>query len=262
MPARLISPPSRATRSSRRPMDNLWKDVVDTQLYLTGGIGATGEGERFGHRYELPNITAYNETCAGIALCFWAHRMFLLHGDAKYIDVLERTLYNNVLAGVALDGREFFYPNPLASKGDYARSKWFPCACCPTNICRLIPSVPGYAYGTRGNELFVNLFVAGYGRYRAGRRQRFALRRKRITRGTASSKSRLNHSQAGQKFALRVRIPGWAKNQVVPSDLYSFLDKPPSEKPQLKLNGQSIDATPNSAGYAVIEEREWQPGDM
>lgn len=241
-------------------MDNLWNDVVDTQLYLTGGIGATGEGERFGHRYELPNVTAYNETCAGIALCFWAHRMFLLDGEAKYIDVLERTLYNNVLAGVALDGREFFYPNPLASKGDYARSKWFPCACCPTNICRLIPSVPGYAYGTRGNELFVNLFVAGTadieladGKVRVAQETNYPW--------DGDVKIKIEPSQAGQKFAMRIRIPGWAQNQVVPSDLYSFLDKRPDEKPQLKLNGESIDTTPNATGYAVIEERKWQPGD-
>jgi DUF1680 family protein len=241
-------------------VDNLWNNVVGTKLYLTGGIGATGEGEAFGKNYELPNVTAYNETCAGIALCFWAHRMFLLHGDAKYIDVLERTLYNNVLAGVALDGREFFYPNPLASRGDYARSKWFPCACCPTNICRLIPSVPGYAYGTRDNELFVNLLVAGSADVD------LAGGKVRVTQETdypwsGSVKIKGNPAKAGQRFVLKIRIPGWARNQVVAGDLYSYLDKPPSENPQLALNGKAVDATPGADGYAVIPERAWQPGD-
>jgi DUF1680 family protein len=243
-----------------KAVDGLWNDVVGTQLYLTGGIGARGENEGFGHRYELPNISAYNETCAGIALCFWAHRMFLLHGDAKYIDVLERTLYNNVLSGVALDGREFFYPNPLASRGDVARSKWFACACCPTNICRLIPSVPGYAYGTRDKELFVNLFVAGTADIE------LADGKVHVTQEAdypwdGNVKIAVEPAKPGQEFAMRVRVPGWAQNQVVDGDLYTYLDKPPSEKPQLKLNGKPLDATPGADGYAVIAERAWQPGD-
>ena len=141
----------------------MWENVVDKKTYVTGGIGATGNGEAFGKNYELPNRTAYCETCANLATCYWNHRMFLLHGDAKYIDVLERALYNSVISGVSLDGKEFFYPNPLSSRGDYARSKWFDCSCCPTNICRFIPSVPGYAYAVGDDGPYVNLFVEGTG---------------------------------------------------------------------------------------------------
>ena len=241
-------------------MDKLWHNVVDTQLYLTGGLGAKGENEGFGHQFELPNDTAYNETCAGIALCFWAHRMFLLDGDARYIDVLERTLYNNVLAGVALDGREFFYPNPLASRGDYARSKWFPCACCPTNVCRLIPSVPGYAYGTREGELYVNLFVAGSADIKLpGGTVRVSQETNYPWNGRVTIK--VEPAAEGQKFALKVRIPGWATDRVFASDLYSFMNERRMDEPRLTLNDDAIEATAAGDGYAVVAAREWQSGD-
>ncbi|KAI9363355.1 hypothetical protein DFJ73DRAFT_810802 [Zopfochytrium polystomum] len=142
-------------------IDRIWKDVVSTKLYVTGGIGARDELESFGDAYELPNDTAYNETCASIANVFWNHRLFLLHGQAQYADVMECTLYNALLAGVSLDGLGFFYPNPLESFGGYARSPWFGCACCPGNMTRFLASVSGYQYAVRDSTIFVNLYASG-----------------------------------------------------------------------------------------------------
>ncbi len=140
-------------------IDSIWEDVAKSKLYVTGGIGSRGEIEGFGAAFELPNMSAYNETCASVGNVYWNQRLFLLHADAKYIDVLERTLYNGLLSGVSLDGKSFFYPNPLESAGQHKRSPWFGCACCPGNITRFLASVPGYVYAERGDTLFVNLFV-------------------------------------------------------------------------------------------------------
>ena len=141
-------------------IDDIWNNVSGKKLYITGGIGATGAGEAFGKDYQLPNMSAYAETCAAIANVYWNSRMFLLHGDAKYIDVLERTLYNGLLSGVSLSGNRFFYPNPLASMGQHQRSAWFGCACCISNMTRFLPSVPGYVYAHNNNDLYVNLFMS------------------------------------------------------------------------------------------------------
>ena len=135
-------------------LDRLWENLVSKKLYLTGGMGARGAGEGFGDNYELPNMTAYCETCASIANVYWNYRMFLLSGDAKYIDVLERALYNGVLSGVSLSGDRFFYDNPLESNGSHERAPWFGCACCPGNITRFIPSVPGYVYAVGDREVY------------------------------------------------------------------------------------------------------------
>src|SRR2546425_3593746 len=144
-----------------RPLDKIWENVAGKKLYITGGIGATGSGEAFGRDYELPNMSAYNETCAAIGNDYWNHRLYLLHADAKYLDVMERTLYNGLISGVSLDGKSFFYPNPLESAGQHQRSPWFGVACCPGNITRFLASVPGYVYAQQGGKLYVNLFVAG-----------------------------------------------------------------------------------------------------
>jgi DUF1680 family protein len=238
-------------------VDNLWDNVVDKKTYVTGGIGATHQGEAFGKNYELPNRTAYCETCANLALCYWAHRMFLLHGDAQYIDVLERSLYNSVISGVSLDGKEFFYPNPLSARGDYARSKWFDCCCCPTNVCRFIPSVPGYAYAVGDEGPYVNLFVEGEATLDLGGKQ---VRIEQKTRYPWDGKVEITVSPdaEGQEFALHVRVPGWSRGQAWPSDLYAYLEQT-SEQPTLSINGRPIAVEP-AKGYAVIE-RAWQPGD-
>lgn len=150
-----------------KAIDDIWNNIVAKKYYITGGVGALHDGEAFGRNYELPNLTAYNETCAAIAMVYLNQRMFMLHGDSKYIDCLERTLYNGVISGMSIDGGRFFYPNPLASDGKYRfnadntleRQSWFGCACCPSNLCRFIPSVPGYMYAVRDNDVYVNLFA-------------------------------------------------------------------------------------------------------
>jgi hypothetical protein len=142
-----------------KALDHIWDKVVGKKLYITGGIGAIGAGEAFGANYELPNMTAYNETCAAVANDFWNQRLFLLHGDAKYVDVFERTLYNGLLSGVSLDGKTYFYPNPLESNGQHQRSPWFGVAYCPGNITRFMPSIPGYVYAHQGDSIYVNLFM-------------------------------------------------------------------------------------------------------
>jgi hypothetical protein len=183
--------------------------------------------------------------------------MFLLNGNAKYIDVLERALYNSVISGVSLDGKEFFYPNRLSSRGDEARSKWFDCSCCPTNLCRFIPSVPGYAYAVTDDALYVNLFAAGSAELEVGKRQ------VRVEQSTkypwdGHVEIAIKPETAGEKFALHVRIPGWARGQAWPSDLYSYLD-PSNERPTLAVNGEAIDFE-TVDGYAIVT-RAWQPGD-
>ena len=141
-------------------IDRIWENVVTKKLYITGGIGATNNGEAFGKNYELPNLSAYCETCAAIGNVYWNYRLFLLHGESKYYDVLERTLYNGLISGVSLEGNGFFYPNPLASTGQHQRKPWFGCACCPSNICRFIPSLPGYIYAVHDKNVYVNLFMS------------------------------------------------------------------------------------------------------
>lgn len=238
-------------------VDRLWTDVVDKKTYVTGGIGARGQGEAFGQDYELPNRTAYCETCANLALCYWAHRMFLLHGDAQYIDVLERPLYNSVISGVSLGGKEFFYPNRLSSVGDEARSKWFDCSCCPTNLCRFIPSVPGYAYAVGDDGPYVNLFVEGDATLDVDGQP---VRIEQATRypWDGNVEITVTPQTAGQEFALHVRIPGWSRGEAWPSDLYTYLEES-QERPSLAVNGESTAIEPVK-GYAVIE-RAWQPGD-
>ena len=142
-----------------KAIDRIWENIVTKKLYITGGIGATNNGEAFGRNYELPNLTAYCETCAAIGNVYVNHRLFLLHGESKYYDVLERTLYNGLISGMSLDGGAFFYPNPLASEGQHQRQPWFGCACCPSNICRFIPSLPGYVYAVKEKDVYVNLFL-------------------------------------------------------------------------------------------------------
>ena len=137
-----------------KAIDRIWDDVVGQKLYVTGGIGATSRGEAFGDDYELPNLSAYNETCAAVGNDFWNHRLFLLHGDARYVDVLERTLYNGAALRRLARRPSFFYPNPLESNGQHQRSPWFGVACCPGNITRFLASLPGYVYAQqRGQRL-------------------------------------------------------------------------------------------------------------
>jgi len=237
-------------------LDKVWLDVVSKKLYITGGIGARGGGESFGEDYELPNATAYCETCAAIANAMWNHRMSLLHGDAKYIDVLERVIYNGFLSGISLTGDKFFYPNPLASDGDYQRSPWFGCACCPTNIVRFMPSLPGYAYANQADNVYVNLFIAGSAEIKLPGN---TLRLQQQTNYPWDGYVKINiEPERAGKFAVCVRIPGWAQNRPVPSNLYNYLDTK-DEKVSLKVNGDPV-GVDIVKGYAPIR-RTWQKGD-
>jgi DUF1680 family protein len=238
-------------------IDALWENAVGKKLYLTGGIGARGSGEAFGDNYELPNLKAYCETCAAIANVYWNQRLFLLHGDAKYVDVLERTLYNGVLSGVSLDGKKFFYPNPLESDGTHERSPWFGCACCPGNLTRFFASVPGYVYAVNGDALYVNLFAAGTAQVKLGNAQSVTLTQQTRYPWEGTVKIGVRPASAGE-FTLNVRVPGWARGEVVPGDLYRFLDKS-AEPVLLKINGAKVPVN-LANGYAQIR-RTWKAGD-
>jgi hypothetical protein len=238
-------------------LDTLWYNVVGKKMYITGGIGSRGGGESFGGDYELPNGSAYCETCAAIANAFWNHRMFLLTGDAKYMDVLERVLYNGIISGIGLSGDEFFYPNPLTSYGQHKRSPWFTCACCPSNVTRFVPSVPGYVYATQGNDLFINLFVQNEADIQTKSQ---VVHVKQETDYPWDGKIVITvDPEKARTFTISVRIPGWARNQPVPSDLYSYLRTFDTE-PRLQVNGVPQDLTYEN-GFVRID-RKWNKGDM
>jgi uncharacterized protein len=241
-------------------IDAIWENAVGKKLYLTGGIGSRAQGEAFGSNYELPNLTAYNETCAAVANIFWNERLFLLHGDARYVDVLERTLYNGLLSGVSLDGTRFFYPNPLESDGSHQRSPWFGCACCPGNITRLLPSVPGYVYARQGDTIYVNLYAAGTADFKLenGRRLKITQETRYPWDGAVKMTVGLDW-QKSAKFTLNVRIPGWAHNEVVPGGLYKFSDAV-NEPVTLKVNGEDLPVKPDK-GYVSLD-RSWKSGDV
>jgi len=240
-----------------KAIDRLWDNIVGKKMYLTGGVGARDTSEAFGSAYELPNASAYTETCAAIGNALWQQRLFLLHGDAKYVDVLERVMYNGLISGVSLDGMSFFYQNPLESAGKYGRSDWFEVACCPPNITRFLPSVPGYVYATRDNVLYVNLFIGNAATVDM-KGQKIGLKQETRYPWDGAMKISVEPEKPAE-FAVYVRIPGWAMNKPVPSDLYKFLDNN-DEKPTLKVNG-SVVAFDMDKGYARIK-RAWKKGDV
>ena len=211
-----------------KAIDAIWDNIVGKKLYITGGIGATGNGEAFGKNYELPNMTAYCETCAAIGNVYVNHRLFLLHDESKYYDVLERTLYNGLISGVSLEGNGFYYPNPLESAGGYERKPWFGCACCPSNICRFIPSLPGYVYAVKENEfnktpaVYVNLFLSNTSTLNVGGKK-VRLSQKTNYPWDGDITLKVEENKAGE-FFFKIRLPGWVRNQVVPSDLYTYVD--------------------------------------
>ncbi len=258
-----MSPPSPATTLINGAIGRLWNDVVGRKIYVTGGIGAVHSHESFGKAYELPNLTAYNETCAAIGNVFWNHRMFLLHGDARYIDVLERTAYNGLISGVSLSGDRFFYPNPLSSDGKFRfnqgateRSPWFEVACCPGNVARFLPSFSGYIYAHRSDTLYVNLFVAGRGEvdldgHKVVVRQQTRYPWEGIVRIVLEP-------DANREFTVAVRVPGWARGEAMPGGLYRFLDSSDAT-PTLKING--VETSPNVVDGFMHVRRVWTAGD-
>ena len=241
-----------------KAIDAIWDNIVTKKLYITGGIGATSNGEAFGKNYELPNMSAYCETCAAIGNVYVNYRLFLLHGDSKYYDVLERTLYNGLISGVSLDGGKFFYPNPLESMGQHQRQPWFGCACCPSNICRFIPSLPGYVYAVKDRNLYVNLFLTNSATMKVGGKE-VKLSQETQYPWNGDIALKIGGNRAG-RFNLKIRIPGWAKSQPVPSDLYEYSDgKRPSYS--VLVNGKKVEADLESDGYYTIN-RTWKKGDV
>lgn len=238
-------------------VDKLWDNMVNKKMYVTGGIGAKHEGEAFGADYELPNLTAYNETCAAIGSVYWNHRLHNLRGDVKYFDAIERTLYNGLISGLSLDGTNFFYPNALESDGLYkfnrgscTRQAWFDCSCCPTNVIRFIPSMPGLIYSKAKDTVYVNLYASSvadidlYGK------------RVKVSQETTypwNGKVNVN-VDADTEITIKFRVPGWSRNEVLPSDLYAYTDTD-LVAPTLSINGEVM-SVPITAGYFEIT-RNW-----
>jgi DUF1680 family protein len=238
-------------------IDNIWDNIVFKKLYITGGLGARLEGECFGDNYELPNFDAYAETCAAIANIFWNFRLFLLHGDAKYLDILERALYNGFLSGISIEGNKFFYTNPLASIGNVNRRTWYKCPCCPTNIVRLIPQIPSYIYALQNDKIFINLFIGSTAFIEL---QDVKISVIQETNYPWKGKVDISLSLAQMKeFTIAIRIPGWARDKPVPSDLYYYLKNKIVEI-IIKINGKIIDFK-EEKGFVNIK-RLWKNGDM
>jgi DUF1680 family protein len=245
-------------------VDTIWNNVVGKKMYVQGSVGAIGDGERFGDNYQLPNATAYNETCAAIAQVFWNERMFLLHGDSKYIDVLEKTLYNGLISGISLDGKSFFYTNAMQIKNSFShpdmeaiRSGWFPCSCCPTNLVRLLPSVPGYIYAQKDNNIYANLFISGNATLNISGKPVEIVQQNNYPwdgdlKFTVNPKSSFD-------FSMLIRIPGWARNVAMPSDLYAF-NSNSDEKVIISINGKEVDYNIEN-GYAILN-RKWKKNDI
>jgi DUF1680 family protein len=241
-------------------LDKIWDNVAGKKLHITGGIGARAAGESFGADYELPNMSAYNETCAAVGNDFWNHRLFLLHADSKYIDVMERTLHNGLISGVSLDGTTFFYQNPLEATGKAGkdkRSPWFGVACCPSNITRFMASVPGYVYAQRGDALWVNLYVASKADIKLDNGQTVKLTQQTRYPWDGAVKMTVEPDRSGP-LTVNVRIPGWARNEPVPTDLYRFADKI-TAAPTLRVNGRVVPIKLDK-GYVALT-RSWKKGD-
>jgi DUF1680 family protein len=245
-------------------VDRIWNNETGKKMYVQGGVGAIGDGERFGANYQLPNATAYNETCAAIANIYFNQRMFLLHGNAQYIDVLEKILYNGFLSGVGLDGKSFFYTNALQIHHylqhpdmESERSGWFECSCCPTNIARLMPSIPGYIYAQKKDSIYANLYISGIASLQ-------------LNNKTIQIKQENNYPWVGNlkftitteqpiNFSMLIRIPGWAQNIAIPNNLYHF-STPSNSKVVISINGKNTDFQIQN-GYAILK-RTWQKNDQ
>jgi len=238
-------------------IDRLWQNVAGKKLYLTGGIGQQGANEGFAGNYEIPNMSAYNETCASIANIYWNHRLFLLHGDAKYIDIMERTLYNALLSGVSLDGKHFFYPNPLASVGQHQRQEWFGCACCPGNVTRFMASIPGYMYAVQDDKLYINLYASGTAEVKINGKQ-VQVMQKTDYPWDGRIHLQIKPENPVSRFSMYLRIPGWARGEPLATDLYRFMNSD-TEDIQLIVNG-SVRKIKIKKGYIRIDQ-EWYQDD-
>ncbi|MBN2318845.1 MAG: glycoside hydrolase family 127 protein [Acidobacteria bacterium] len=238
-------------------VDKLWQNMVGKKIYLTGGIGAKHEGEAFGRNYELPNLTAYNETCAAIGSVYWNHRLHCKTGRVQYLDVMERTLYNGLLAGLSLDGTHFFYPNPLESDGEYTfnqgartRKNWFDCSCCPTNLIRFIPSVAGLLYSKSADTLYVNLYAGSEARVPL---ENTVLEIRQETQYPWDGAVNIHVSSTKDAPAiLKLRIPSWIGKEVMPGNLYTYLEEK-TDPVFVRINQKSVELSVED-GYLVLEK--------
>ena len=238
-------------------LQRIWENMSSKKLFITGGIGSRAQGEGFGPNYELNSHTAYCETCAAIANVYWNHRMFLATGESKYMDVVERALYNNVLSGVSLSGDKFFYDNPLESGGEHERQRWFGCACCPGNITRFIASVPGLVMAYRANgsnganrTIFVNLYVQGTAKVGG-------LELEQTTDYPWDGKVRIRVGKGSGRYAIKLRVPSWLKSSPTNNSLYTYIDRP---RPySVSVNGKSY--YPENTDYVTFD-RKWKAGDV
>lgn len=245
-------------------IDRIWTNMVGKKFYVQGGIGAAGDGERFDANYVLPNSTAYNETCAAIANVYWNQRMFQLHGDSKYIDILERSLYNGLISGVGMDGKSFFYTNAMEitksthhHHAEGERAGWFECSCCPTNVSRLIPSIPGYMYAVKDDAVYINLFANSTSTVSINKKDVQIIQENNYPWDGDLTFNMQPKSK--QTFKVRIRIPGWAGNEVVPSDLYAFENRETTPI-TIAVNGKTVEYKMDK-GYAELS-KEWKKGDV
>lgn len=245
-------------------VNKLWENMVSRKMYITGGIGSRHRNEGFGSGYELPNLTAYNETCAAVGDIYWCENMFKISGEAKYYDVIERTLYNGLLSGLSLDGTHFFYPNPLESDGKYqfnhgaaTRQEWFDVSCCPTNLMRMLPSVSRFIYATEGDhQVFVNLFASSEAQFKLGKSDIKIIQKTNYPKDGKIEIMVL--PDVATNFKLKIRIPGWLRNEPLPGDLYHYEERS-SEDFEVSLNGSHIRNNVEE-GYLTID-KEWKSGD-
>ncbi|MFC1564964.1 glycoside hydrolase family 127 protein [candidate division KSB1 bacterium] len=241
-----------------KALDKIWNNAAGKKMYITGGIGARGGNEGFDEAYLLPNNRAYSETCASIANAMWNHRMFLIHGESKYMDIVERVIYNSFLSGVGMKGDRFFYPNRLQTFNGEERSPWFNCACCPSNIVRFIPSVLGYIYAHRGDDLYVNLFIDSRAEITMDKRN-VSITQETDYPWSGRIRITVDPEYNDDKFTMNIRIPGWAQNRPVPTDLYTYLGET-DEKVSFRINGKSLEPI-FVDGYAWLQ-RSWNKGDI
>jgi len=244
-------------REYQESADKIWEDVVRHKLYLTGSIGSIRFHEQFGSAYELPNLSAWNETCAAYGNVVWNQRMFQAHQDAKYVDVLERILYNGFADGVSLKGDRFFYQNPLRSFGNYERFDWIDVPCCPPNVVRLLASLGNYIYAQGYGSVYVNLFVGSCAKVTLPSGNVVSIQQQTRYPWDGTVHIRVD-SERAENFKLLLRVPGWARNQVLPSDLYEYADSV-EEEPMLSVNGRAVGLI-IERGYACIK-RKWAKGD-
>jgi DUF1680 family protein len=237
--------------------NRLWENATGKKIYVTGGVGASHtKGEAFDEAYVLPNLTAYSETCGAVGNILWNFRLGKYFKDAKYFDVLERTLYNAYLPSSSIHGTGYLYTNPLADRGQTTRSDWFDPPCCPTNICRTTPSVPGYIYLTDDDNLYINLFMKSESKIDFGGRKLIV---NQDTEYPWNGEIKISLGlDKPSSFTIKIRVPGWAREEPIPLGLYRYLDKG-NKTVSIKINGKDQKIILDK-GYAVIQKK-WQTND-